>query len=120
MAVATRGVTLRDFVIFQIKLLLDGGKDFVAFWLSIGAIVIDFIAGRGRRPRLFYSVIRLSERFDHWLNLHSVVDRIDESDDGFFGASDDDADTLLGEIERLVQRQDPLRPKKVRPREDQD
>ena len=44
LTVATRGVTLRDFAIFQLKLLLDGGIDFVAFWLSIGAIVVDFIA----------------------------------------------------------------------------
>lgn len=104
MTVTSRNVTLRDFAIFQIKLALDGLKDLVAFNLSIGAIILDFISGRGKRPRLFYSVVRGSERFDRWLNLHSVVQRMDErgSEEGLFGGADEDDDTLVGEIERLI------------------
>lgn len=104
MTVTDRGVTLRDFAIFQVKLLLDGSKDFFAFWLSIGAIVLDFISGRGRRPRLFYSVVRASERFDRWLNLHSVIERMDRdgSDDGLFGASEAGSDSFIGQVERVV------------------
>ena len=98
------GVTLRDFLIFQLKLGLDGLKDFFAMWLSTGAIILDIIAGRGRRPRLFYSVVRGSERFDKWLNLHSVVERMEgmDDDDGFFGASTAGDDSLIGQIEQLV------------------
>ena len=104
MKVASRGVTLRDFMIFQLKLGLDGLKDFFAIWLSTGAIILDLVAGRGRRPRLFYSVVRGSERFDKWLNLHSVVERMDlmDDDDGFFGASTAGDDSLIGQIEQLV------------------
>ena len=40
LTVRPRGVTLRDFAIFQVKLLMDGTKDFVAFWLSIVAIIL--------------------------------------------------------------------------------
>ena len=96
LTVASRGVTLRDFLIFQLKLGLDGLKDFVAMWLSTGAIILDVIAGRGKRPRLFYSVVRGSERFDRWLNLYSVVERMEggDDDDGFFGASTAGDDTL--------------------------
>jgi hypothetical protein len=99
MTVTSRGVTVRDFVIFQVKLALDGGKDMIVFGASIVAIVLDFIAGRGQRPRLFYSVVRWSERFDAWLNLHGVMQRLDEgdTDDGFFGASDAGADSLIGQ-----------------------
>jgi hypothetical protein len=104
MTVTSRKVTMRDFVIFQLKLALDGLKDFVVFNVSIVAIVLDFISGRGQRPRLFYSVVRGSERFDKWLNLHGVMERLDEGDtsDGFFGASEAGADTLIGQIEKLV------------------
>lgn len=104
MVVASSGVTFRDFLIFQLKLLLDGAKDVVVFNLSIGAMVLDFIAGRGRRPRLFYSVVRMSERWDLWLNLHSAMDRLEEgdSDDGLFGASEAGSDSLLGQIEKAV------------------
>lgn len=104
LTVTTRSVTVRDFAIFQFKLLLDGSKDFFAFWLSIVAISLDFIAGRGRRPRLFYSVVRASERFDKWINLHSVVQRMDESesDDGLFGGMEEGEDSLIAQIEALV------------------
>ena len=44
LAVASRNVTLRDFLIFQIKLALAGGKDLIAFNLSIVAIVGIFFA----------------------------------------------------------------------------
>lgn len=104
MMVASRSVTLRDFAIFQLKLFLDGIKDFAAMWLSTGAILLDVIAGRGSRPRLFYSVVRASERFDKWINLHSVVEKMSEmdTDDGLFGASDAGEDSLIGQIEQLV------------------
>lgn len=104
MTVTERGVTLRDFAIFQLKLVLDGTKDFVAFWASIFAIILDFIAGRGRRPRLFYSVVRASEKFDKWINLHSVVQEMDaeRSEEGLLGARDAASETFIGEIERLV------------------
>ncbi|MGD8281987.1 MAG: hypothetical protein PVF69_12580 [Gemmatimonadota bacterium] len=118
MTMASRGVTLRDFAIFQIKLFVDGIKDFAAIWLSTGAIILDFIAGRGKRPRLFYSVVRASERFDKWINLHSVVERMDDTgtDDGLFGASDAGDDTLIGQIEQLVRGGDT--PRRVRDQRD--
>lgn len=102
---ATRSVTFRDFLIFQLKLLLDGAKDFILFQVAIAAMVLDFISGRGKRPRLFYSVLRHSERFDLWLNLNGALEKLEEGDvgdDGLFGASVAGSDTLLGKIEQLV------------------
>lgn len=106
MTVTSRSVTVRDFAIFQLKLFLDGFKDLVAFNLSIVAIILDFISGRGKRPRLFYSVVRASERFDKWINLHSVLEVMDErdSEDGLFGGADEDDDSLVAEIEKLVKQ----------------
>ncbi len=114
MTSATRSVTVRDFFIFQFKLMLDGLKDIVVFNLSVGAMVLDFLSGRGRRPRLFYSVVRLSERWDLWLNLNGAVARMEagEDDDGLFGASEAGSDTLLGQIEQLVRGGD--QPRKAR------
>jgi hypothetical protein len=105
MTVTSRNATVRDFAIFQVKLALDGMKDLVAFNLSIVALILDFISGRGRRPRLFYSVVRGSRRFDKWLNLHSVVDEIDRlaEEDRFIGEGAEEGSLAL-EIERLVKK----------------
>lgn len=104
MTTATRSVTFRDFMIFQLKLWLDGVKDVVVIFASSGAMILDFFAGGGRRPRLFYSVLRASERFDAWINLHRAADGLDEEEnqDGLFGASKAGSDTLLGQIEKLT------------------
>lgn len=51
--------------------------------------------------------MRLSERFDKWINLHGVVQRMDETEAEeslFSGTSEFDDDNLVGEIERRVQR----------------
>lgn len=112
---ATRGVTLRDFAIFQLKLLLDGVKDVVLFQVAIVAIVLDFLSGSGKRPRIFYSVLRHSERFDLWLNLNGALEELehgDLGDDGLFGASKAGADTLLGKLEQLARGGDEPRGKR--------
>jgi hypothetical protein len=124
MVMTTRSVTLRDFLIFQFKLWLDGLKDVTVIALSTGAVILDFISGRGNRPRLFYSVVKASERFDQWLNLHAAMERLEagESDDGLFGASEAGSDSLLGQIEQMVRGGDEPRSGRTRriPRADEE
>ena len=83
-------------------LALDGFKDLVAFNLSIGAILLDFLSGRGQRPRLFYSVVRASERFDRWLNLHGAVRRNEGDGVPDPSVTEVDDDSIVTEIERLI------------------
>ena len=102
---AKRSVMIRDLIIFLVKLAIDGLKDLALMNLAIGAAVLDVISGGGKRPRLFYSVLRLSERFDLWLNLNGAMERMEAGeagDDGLFGASTAGSDSLLGKIEELV------------------
>jgi len=99
---ATRPVLIRDFLIFQLKLLLDGAKDVFLFQAAIVAVVLDLFFG-GRRRRIFYTVMKLGERIDLWLNLHGAMTRGDDaSGDGLFGASKAGSDNLLGKIEQAV------------------
>lgn len=99
---ATRGTTVRDFLIFQLKLLLDGLKDVALIWLSVFALVLDLVAGRGRKRRLFYAVMRLGERFDLWLNLYRPSTGAGDDEDGLFGTSTAGSPTLLGKLEELI------------------
>lgn len=98
---ASRGVVIRDFVIFQVKLALDGLKDGLLMALSLGAITVDLFRG-GQRKRLFYRVMNLGERIDLWLNLHGAASRAETTDDGLFGASKAGSGTMLGQLEQAV------------------
>ncbi len=119
---AKRSVMFRDLVIFLVKLALDGLKDLVLIQLALGAALLDFVSGGGTRPRLFYSVLRLSERFDLWLNLNGAMDKMESGEageDGLFGASAAGSDTLLGKIEQIVRGGDePRRQRAQRPDEE--
>ena len=95
-------VLYRDLMIFQLKLFLDGLKGFFLMQLSIGAALIDLLFGRQGRPLLFYRVLRLSERFDLWLNLYGPAANAEKTADGLFGASAAGSNSLLGKLEQLV------------------
>lgn len=97
-----RTVIIRDLVIFQLKLLLDGLKDVVLSPLAILAAALDIISPTRRRGKRLYAVLTLGERFDRWLNLFNVTERAAAHEEGLFGASRAGADSLLGKLEELV------------------
>lgn len=95
-------VLLRDLLIFQIKLVVDGLKDVVLIQLSIAAAVFDLLFGRRGRPTLFYHLLRLSERFDLWLNLYGPAAKAETDKDGLFGVSAAGEESLVGRLEQIV------------------
>ena len=95
-------VSIRDFAIFQLKLMLDGLKDGAVFVMSFVAFGIDLVFKRHGRRRFFYKMMRVSERLDLWLNLHGATEGAEEDVDGLFGGSEAGSDTLLGQIEQMV------------------
>ena len=95
-------VLIRDFFIFQLKLVLDGLKDIALLQISLFAVIFDLVFGRRGRPKLFYGVLRLSERFDLWLNLYAPAEGAERTDDGLFGASEAGDGTLVGRLEEVI------------------
>jgi hypothetical protein len=93
-------VIVRDLLLFQLKLFLDGIIDVTLFPLSIGAALVEVLFGGERRGKFFYAVLRLGEKADLWLNLYGASRRADA--DGLFGGSKAGSDTLLGEIEQRL------------------
>lgn len=110
---ASRAVLIRDFLIFQLKLYLDGFLDISLAILSAVAFVLDLFFG-GRRKRLFYKVMKLGERLDLWLNLHGAIARGEGSRDGLFGGSKAGSNTMLGQLEQAVRGGDEPRRKRQR------
>ena len=101
-SVTSPGVLIRDVLIFQLKLLLDALKDVLLFKLAIIAAAIDLVLLQREPAKRFYAVLRLSERFDLWLNLNGAAQTADQSEDGLFGASLAGSDSLLGKLEALI------------------
>ena len=98
----TRGVLVRDLILFQIKLVLDSLKGIALFQASLVAAVIDVVFMPITRGRLFYGVLRFSERVDLWLNLYGASEGAQGDADGLFGTSRAGDPTFLGKLEQLV------------------
>ncbi|HEX8905273.1 MAG TPA: hypothetical protein VF771_10550 [Longimicrobiaceae bacterium] len=102
------GVLARDFLLFYLKLFIDGLKDVVLVQVGIVAFCADIIlmllTGRRRRRSWFYAVLELGERFDLWLNLYTPSRGAGHNPDGLFGESRAGDNTFLGEMEDLVRR----------------
>jgi hypothetical protein len=108
---ATLPVTARDFMVFQVKLLLDGTKDVVLFQLAVVAILVDMLTGNGRRPRFFYQILQYSDRFDRWLALNGPGELLEQGgigEHGLYGSSTAGADRALRKL--VHGKEEPLAP----------
>ncbi len=60
---------VRNFFVFQFKLVLDGIKDVLLFNFSIIIVIIDLASGDPEKCR-FQSILQAGRRFDVWLKLY--------------------------------------------------
>ena len=73
---SSRPKIIRDVIVFQVKLWLEGFKDLALMPLSGGAALIDFVFG----SRTLYAVMRLGDRFEQWVDLYGALGTDAEKD----------------------------------------
>lgn len=99
-----RRVLLRDFLIFELKLLLDSLKGLLISQAALVALIIDLLRPGGQDRRVFYKVLNLGERADSWLSLYGASERAAADPEGLLGVSREGSNTLLGQLEHIVHR----------------
>jgi hypothetical protein len=72
-----RSRLLRDGVVLQVKLVVDGIRDAVLIPLALVAVVLGLTRGGADADREFRRVIKLGRRSERWINLfgHEVPSR---------------------------------------------
>ena len=66
---------LRDVIVFQAKLFVDGLRDLMLSPVSIFAALIDLLVPGDDGGKRFYSVVRFGRRTEQWINLFGAADR---------------------------------------------
>jgi len=66
----SRTQIIRDVLIFQAKLWLEGVKDIALMPFSAGAAAIDSVFG----GNTLYGVMRLGNRFERWVHLYAALE----------------------------------------------
>ncbi len=97
-----RRVVLRDLIVYEIKLLLDGVKGVGISFLALAAVAFDMVRPGNSPGHRFYAVMRLGERLDRWLSLYGVAEAAEGDPEGMFGVSRAGSPTLLGRLEALI------------------
>ena len=97
----SKGDMVRDAIVFQIKLLVDGIRDFVLIPVSLIATVLSLVHRGDRSGSEFYEVVAFGRRTEKMINLFSAADRLrrETPEDG------PDLDTFVDDIEAYVRRE---------------
>jgi hypothetical protein len=96
-------VLIRDVVVFQFKLLLDGLRDLVLVPASLIAGVISVVRTRNGAPgSQFYRLVGMGKQSERWINLFGAMRNApaDVVDENQFGPND--IDEIVSKIETFV------------------
>lgn len=97
--VSRRGALVRESLLFQVKLVADGVRDFVLVPVSLVATVVGLLRS-GENPELeFNRVLDLGRQSERWINLFGQHDPIDEA--GHAGS----IDRLVTRTEEILREQ---------------
>lgn len=69
----SRSKIVRDVLVFQLKLWVEGFKDLALMPLSLVAACIDILFRSTQRRGTLYSVMKLGDRFEQWVDLYSAL-----------------------------------------------
>lgn len=97
------GVLIRDVVVFQFKLLVDGFRDLVLVPASLIAGLVSLVGTRKGAPgSQFYRVVALGKESERWINLFGALKNApnDVVDEEHFG--NNDIDEIVSKVEAFV------------------
>lgn len=83
---------LRDLVVLQIKLFVDGLRDLLLSPVALLAGLFGLLVGRPPATQLFYDVIRFGRRTERWIDPFSAGGTAE-------GEAERGLDEVLGKIE---------------------
>lgn len=71
-----RWTLMRDVLVFQLKLIMDGLRDIAMSPISLGAAIAGIFMDREEPGRLFYQSLRFGRRTERWINLFGAASRL--------------------------------------------
>ncbi len=94
---------VRDIAVLQVKLIVDGLRDFLLVPASIVAGIISLIKrSEGRPGPEFYALVSLGKQSERWINLFGALRNAppDVVDENHFG--DAEFDDIVSKVEAFV------------------
>lgn len=100
--VPDRWILIRDIALLQVKLIVDGLRDFVLVPVSLVAGLISLLRTGDRSGNEFYDLLRLGRRSEHFINLFGAADRVSPPAGEREDFPEEDIDALVSRVETFV------------------
>ena len=92
---------VRDAIVFQIKLVVDGIRDFVLIPVSLVATALSLLRPGGRSGSEFYEVVAFGRRTEKLINLFGAADKLGREEP----EAERDLDSFVDDVEAYVRRE---------------
>ncbi len=100
----SRWLFIRDVVVFQLKLVLDGLRDALMIPISIAAAVVDLVISADEHSGLFYRIVALGRSSEDYIDLFEAADRVEPR--AAMPGGESGVDELFRKVEGFLQEQD--------------
>jgi hypothetical protein len=101
-AAVDRWDLIRDIALLQVKLVVDGLRDFILVPVSLVVGFISVFRTGNSSGNEFYNLLRLGRKSERWINLFGAADRVPAPTGERDRFSDQDIDTLVHRVESFV------------------
>ena len=97
-----RWTLIRDILVLQVKLLVDGLRDLVLVPISLVVGIISLLKAGNTSGGEFYELLRVGRRSERWINLFGAAERVygPAIDEDRFPA--EDIDEMVSRVESFV------------------
>ena len=94
---------IRDLIVLQAKLVVDGLRDLILVPASLIAGFISLVSGKNGMPGpQFYHLLSVGKQSEHWINLFGAMQNAPPDMEQQMPFPDADMDEILGRIEKFV------------------
>ena len=94
---------MRDVLVFQLKMLLDNGRDLVLMPVALAAALIDLLIRGEREGACFYRVLRWGWHSEKVIDVYSAIE--DQPADDFEIGRAYTVDGVIARLENVVARE---------------
>jgi hypothetical protein len=93
---------IRDIAVLQVKLLVDGLRDFILVPVSVVAGIISLARSETGSDNAFYELLRLGKKSEHWINLFGAVDELPDNEHDRVKFPEGDIDVMVNRVQAFV------------------
>ena len=100
--VPDRWTLIRDIGVLQVKLIVDGLRDFLLVPISLVAGLMSVFRAGDPSGNQFYRLLKIGKRSERWINLFGAAERYPDDVDEQVRFPEEDIDALVQRVESFV------------------